>query len=551
MIDTTGVIFTFADGSEFIAHHGIKGMHWGIRRTPEQLGYKKAKGLRKAESKYERAAMKAARIGRGKDIESMSKRERNKLSKQLGKMSNAAAEAQKVSDKYDPKIKSAKNREDLQKEKAAIKEKYEAEKLMDKKKKILEKGDWEEVFKNKKIFTTDEIREITNRIDNEGKMKKALTPDKKEGLDRVQELVEKTISYTDTGINAYKKVKEIKGIYDDVKYGNSMDALKGLMAQGDWKAVASKSATIRDSDVESFSKRAKLLQTLGLKNNSKDVDDAPAKIGEPSYNKGKNKADETKNNSKDEITKIDVPSNTVKTETTEYGKRKNKTTVSTSIFDYDEYNTKMMQKVGKNKYDTNDNESGIKITPTSTNASQYAKAADIQRFSTPSIKEIQKAQSELNVVGNPNVWSSTSARQKENDRANRVASSSKLSIDEKTRINDLSDAATALSINSQINAGNRFITDALSREGKTKFEIVKNTETFTSAYGDSYTKTMNAVGTLNADDITQMMRDAKNAEKMASNYKLLSSLSKDEATKYKDYLSPNAYDFAFRDERKV
>lgn len=25
---------------DYIAHHGIKGMHWGIRRTPEQLGHK-------------------------------------------------------------------------------------------------------------------------------------------------------------------------------------------------------------------------------------------------------------------------------------------------------------------------------------------------------------------------------------------------------------------------------------------------------------------------------------------------------------------------------
>lgn len=29
-----------ATGDEYLAHHGIKGQKWGVRRTPEELGYK-------------------------------------------------------------------------------------------------------------------------------------------------------------------------------------------------------------------------------------------------------------------------------------------------------------------------------------------------------------------------------------------------------------------------------------------------------------------------------------------------------------------------------
>lgn len=36
--------------NEYLEHHGIKGMKWGVRRTPEQLGHKVASGAKKAGS---------------------------------------------------------------------------------------------------------------------------------------------------------------------------------------------------------------------------------------------------------------------------------------------------------------------------------------------------------------------------------------------------------------------------------------------------------------------------------------------------------------------
>lgn len=48
-------------GSAFLEHYGILGMHWGVRRTPAQLGYKKAQ---KTKAKQEKAAARKEKIMR-------------------------------------------------------------------------------------------------------------------------------------------------------------------------------------------------------------------------------------------------------------------------------------------------------------------------------------------------------------------------------------------------------------------------------------------------------------------------------------------------------
>lgn len=49
----------------YLMHHGIKGMHWGVRRSPEELGYrayqKTAKKLRSYGKAIERNQQRAAR----------------------------------------------------------------------------------------------------------------------------------------------------------------------------------------------------------------------------------------------------------------------------------------------------------------------------------------------------------------------------------------------------------------------------------------------------------------------------------------------------------
>lgn len=75
--------------SSELYHHGIKGMHWGIRRTPEQLGRVQAKTSTKGKAlnadKQQRADRKSAMKNRRSlsDQELRQRIERLKLEKQL------------------------------------------------------------------------------------------------------------------------------------------------------------------------------------------------------------------------------------------------------------------------------------------------------------------------------------------------------------------------------------------------------------------------------------------------------------------------------------
>lgn len=125
-----------------LEHHGIKGMKWGVRRTPEQLGHKSVKKKKPS-------------------IFANVKKKRQKAKKL--------------------KIKEA---EKKKKEKAK-KEEESDEKIREK---VLVSTDPSYIYKHRNLLTTKELSDRINRIDTEAKIKSLSDKKTKKGFDTIKQL---------------------------------------------------------------------------------------------------------------------------------------------------------------------------------------------------------------------------------------------------------------------------------------------------------------------------------------------------------------------------
>ena len=186
-----------------LTHHGVKGMRWGVRRTPAQLGHKVAK------KKKTSSVGDSLREGVQKLNTSFKKMKKRRVQQ---KNAERAREAKKT------------------------KEEYEAEK-----KKALESGTAADVLKFKGKLTNQELNNAVNRLNMESQLAQINARTVKTGMDkaenlmnnigRMKDMAEKGISAWNTFAKVHNSLSPndlpvIDGSYKDRKEAAAEKAAK-------------------------------------------------------------------------------------------------------------------------------------------------------------------------------------------------------------------------------------------------------------------------------------------------------------------------------------
>ena len=154
-------------------HHGVKGMKWGVRRTPKQLGHKPAATKKKK--------------------------------------SNIAAKKDEIL----KKLKNYKKTKDAEKaKKEAVKQKITAEEFEAKKQKAVLSGSAQEVLKFKGKLSQAEMNTAMNRIRWEQEMKTMSEKDIVTGRQKADKVFDNLDAVTNYAVTASKAYNTVANIYN-------------------------------------------------------------------------------------------------------------------------------------------------------------------------------------------------------------------------------------------------------------------------------------------------------------------------------------------------
>lgn len=235
---------------EYLEHHGILGMKWGIRRTPEQLGHRVSKKRERFEE-YSAKSIEAGEAGK--------KRRFNRYKK-------------KAERAYKQEVKLSKTLE------KALK------KQVEKDNEIVSKGSVDDVLAISDRLSEDQINRAIKRIQNQNRLKGL----KEEDMAKVDKLIsfgKKVADVSGSVYNIANDVRNFKNVMKDIQKDQikeEEDAIKSAEKKRKEKRDKELDKIVRSADMNKVQKVKEELSTTQLEevykrlylNNKMYVDEA-------------------------------------------------------------------------------------------------------------------------------------------------------------------------------------------------------------------------------------------------------------------------------------
>lgn len=187
----------------YLAHHGIKGQRWGVRRYQYKDGSLTPLGKKKYGTKTNFEKVQAAKRASSKDV----------VKKNKARL-KAEENTQKELEKY--------------KKKAGLKDdppEFDKEAIRNK---TLSSTDAKEIYKNRDLLTTSEINERLNRIDTEARLARVAEGTTTSGRNKVNDMLQKNADTIGKATNLFKKVDEAYGAVAESKIGKTLAKQLGI-----------------------------------------------------------------------------------------------------------------------------------------------------------------------------------------------------------------------------------------------------------------------------------------------------------------------------------
>lgn len=200
---------------EYLEHHGILGMHWGIRRTPEQLGHKLVK-KRKSFEKYSEKAKAAGEAGKAGKLNRYTKKAA-RINKQVVKLDKSLSKVLK--------------------------------KQADNDEKLVKTGSVDDVLSISHRLSEDQINRAIRRIQNQQKLE-GLRPDPTKQVDKLINVGKKAAEIGQTAYNVAHNFSQFRDVMKDISE-KDIKARKANIEEGRKNRVLQ---ATRSGDIEQMKK---------------------------------------------------------------------------------------------------------------------------------------------------------------------------------------------------------------------------------------------------------------------------------------------------------